>query len=319
MTQANYTHMVAEALKVFGLDEDAHVRPLDGGTANVSFVIDGKESDGKERDGKERRIITFCVEPTLDRVERLAAVLEHIREQGFASNRLLRSPQGSLVHVIEGVPTIVKSFLEGEVLGVVDEARARRIGGVLARLHRLPIPAGFAADHAMNREAMASIAEAAKCPDFSGWLADALEHIPRGWRDLPVGLVHGDLFPDNLIEVQGGALVPIDFEEVCLCPLVFDVGMALAGLANVGCLSRGTTAALLAGYRADRKLSASECSAVPTMVEFAAMATACWRFDLAQRDGPIPGELRNWRDAQATHALSLEWRRKGVWSALLET
>ena len=111
----------------------------------------------------------------------------------------------------------------------------------------------------------------------------------------------------------------IDFEEVCLCPLVFDVGMALAGLANVGCLSRGTTAALLAGYRADRKLSASECSAVPTMVEFAAMATACWRFDLAQRDGPIPGELRNWRDAQATHALSLEWRRTGVWSALLAT
>ena len=316
--------MVAEALKVFGLDEDAHVRPLDGGTANVSFVIDGRERDGKERDGRERdgrerRIITFCVEPTLDRVERLAAVLEHLREHGFASNRLLRSPQGSLVHVIEGVPTIVKSFLEGEVLGAVDEARARRIGGVLARLHKLPIPAGFAADHAMNRETMASIAEAAKCPDFSGWLADALEHIPRGWRDLPVGLVHGDLFPDNLIEVQGGALVPIDFEEVCLCPLVFDVGMALAGLANVGCLSRGTTAALLAGYRADRKLSASECSAVPTMVEFAAMAIACWRFDLAQRDGPIPGELRNWRDAQATHALSLEWRRKGVWSALLAT
>mgnify|MGYP001404009663 CR=1 FL=1 len=37
--------MVAEALKVFGLDEDAHVRPLDGGTANVSFVIDGNKTD----------------------------------------------------------------------------------------------------------------------------------------------------------------------------------------------------------------------------------------------------------------------------------
>ena len=122
-----------------------------------------------------------------------------------------------------------------------------------------------------------------------------------------------------MIEIQGGTLVPIDFEEVCLYPLVFDIGMALAGFANVGCLSPETASALLAGYRADRKLDVAECAAVPTMVEFAAMAIACWRFDLAQRDGPIPGELRNWRDAQATHALSLEWRRKGVWSALLAT
>ncbi len=310
--------MVAEALRVFGLDENALVRPLTGGTANVSFVIKGEGRDSQEVDGKQRWIITFCVEPTLARVERLAAVLEHLQEHRFGSNRLLRSPQGCLVHVIDGVPTIVKSFLEGEMLSVVDEARARRIGGVLARLHQLPIPPGFAPNHAMNREIMVSIAAAAKDLDFSGWLAAALEQIPRDWQDLPVGLVHGDLFPDNLIEVEGGALVPIDFEEVCLYPLVFDIGMALAGFANVGCLSPGTAVALLAGYRADRKLNASERAAVPTMVEFAAMATACWRFDLSQRDGPIPGELRNWRDAQATHELSLEWRGQGIWTEMMD-
>ena len=314
--------MVAEALRVFGLDEHALVRPLNGGTANVSFVIGGKDVGGKGIDGKgidesEQRIITFCVEPTLARVERLAAVLEHLHEHGFPSNRLLRSPHGNLVCEIDGVPTIIKSFLKGEMLSVVDEARATKIGSVLARLHKLPIPPGFAADHAMNREIMVGIAEEAKDQDFAGWLAAALGQIPGEWPNLPVGLVHGDLFPDNLIEVDGGSLVPIDFEEVCLCPLVFDIGMALAGFANVGCLSPGTAAALLAGYRADRKLNALECAAVPTMVEFAAMATACWRFDLAQRDGPIPGELRNWRDAQATHALSVEWRHQGIWAGLM--
>ena len=204
------------------------------------------------------------------------------------------------------------------MLSAVDEVRATKIGGVLARLHELPIPAGFAADHEMSRETMVRIAADAKDPDFSGWLAAALSQLPCNWPDLPVGLVHGDLFPDNLIEIQGGTLVPIDFEEVCLYPLVFDIGMALAGFANVGCLSPETASALLAGYRADRKLDVAECAAVPTMVEFAAMATACWRFDLAQREGPLPGELRNWRDAQATHALSLAWRHQGIWAALMD-
>jgi len=308
VTQANYTHMVAEAVEVFGLDPQAAVRPLHGGTANVSFVVDGEP----------RRIITFCVESTPDRIERLADVLEHLRAHGFASNQLMRSPRGELVHVIDGVPTIVKAFVEGEVLTTIDAARARSIGGVLGQLHRLPVPPGFAADHGMTCETMARMGGDAKDPSFAGWLIQALDEIPADWMELPVGLAHGDLFPDNLIEVDGGAIVAIDFEEACLYPLVFDLGMALAGFADAGCLSRATTAALLEGYRAHRELSAAERAAVPTMVEVAAMATACWRFELSQREGPVPGELRDWREAQATHAVSRRWRQDGVWTALLD-
>ncbi|MCP3918942.1 MAG: hypothetical protein GY711_25630 [bacterium] len=56
---------------------------------------------------------------------------------------------------------------------------------------------------------------------------------------------------------------------------------------------------------------------MPTMVEYSALMTACWRYELGQRETPLLGELRNWRDAQATHTRSLEWRRTGVWSTLL--
>jgi homoserine kinase type II len=273
----------------------------------VSFVVDGRE----------RIIVTFCVDLPLERVERLASLLQHLQQHGLESNRLLRSRVGNLVEVVGGVPTIVKSFLEGSVLRVVDQARAHGIGGVLSQLHEVPIPTGYAADHAMNRNNMASIGEAADDPSFSGWLLSALADLPLNWADLPMGIVHGDLFPDNLIEVEGGALVPIDFEEACLYPLVFDLGMTLVGFANVDSLSSDTAAALLAGYQVGRKLSESELSALPTMVEYAALATVCWRYELGQRGAQAPGELRNWRDAQATHRHSLEWRRTGVWSTLL--
>jgi len=90
----------------------------------VSFVVDEAQPI----------IVTFCLDLTLERVERLTALLEHLRRHGLTTNRLLRSRAVGLVHVVDGVPTIVKAFVDGGALSVVDEARAHRIGGVLAQL-----------------------------------------------------------------------------------------------------------------------------------------------------------------------------------------
>ena len=125
------------------------------------------------------------------------------------------------------------------------------------------------------------------------------------------------MVPDNLIATQDGRLIPIDFEEACQYPLVFDIGMSMVGLAIVNSLTPETAGSLLDGYVAERVLCPSERLLVPAMVEYSSAMTGCWRYELEQREGPLPGELRDWRDAQATHAHSLEWRRSGVWSALL--
>ncbi len=307
MTDMRFERRLAEVFEAFALDDRADVSPLRGGTANVSFLLDAAE----------RVIVTFCVNLTVQQVERLADLVEHLAQHGLLTNRLLRSRRGGLVHIVEGVPVIVKTFIEGTALSVVDEARAHRIGGVLARLHQIPVPPGIVTDHAMNLEAMARMAEEADDPTFSGWLIPALRAFPNDWGELPTGIVHGDLGPDNLIEVRDGSLIPIDFEEACRYPLVFDIGMSLVGLANVNCLTPQTAGSLLAGYEAERELGSQERAFVPTMLEHSSAMTACWRYELGQREGPLPGELRSWRDARATHANSLEWRRSGIWSTLL--
>ena len=75
---------------------------------------------------------------------------------------------------------------------------------------------------------------------------------------------------------------------------------------------------MLAGYEAERELRPPERELVPTMVECSSAMTACWRYDLGQREGPVPGELRDWRAMQALHERSREWRRTGLWSTLLK-
>ncbi len=307
MTDTRYERWLTEICEAFDLDGRARFSPLLGGTANVSFVLDAAE----------RVIVTFCVDLTVQRADRLAGLLEHLGQHGYATNRLLRSKVGDRVHVVDGVPAIVKSYIDGNPVGAVDESIAYRIGAVLGRLHKVPAPADLSPDHAMDVESMRRVVDGAQDPAFTAWIVAALRALPENWGELPEGVVHGDLIPDNLIECPDGSLIPIDFEEACRHPLVFDIGMSLFGLAHVHSLTPQTAASLLAGYEAERVLSPSERALIPTMVEYSSAMTACWRIDLGQREGPPAGELRDWRDAQAPHAHSLEWRRTGVWSKLL--
>jgi len=309
MTDGRYAAWLSEVIEAYALDDRAQVSPLRGGTSNVSFTLGGLQSV----------IITFCVELSVPRAERLARLIGHLGSHGFPTNRIVPSQVGDLVHVVDGVPVIVKAFIAGQALRSVDNARAHRIGGVLARLHRVPAPDDLAPDHSITRATMTELAETAQDGNFSGWLLPALQEFPANWGPIPAGIVHGDLVPDNLVEAPDGSLVAIDFEEACLAPFVFDVGMSLLGLGHARSLTIETASSLLAGYQVERELEASERKLVPTMVEYSAAMTACWRYELGQRKGPLPGELRDWRDMQTIHGQSQEWRRSGVWSTLLDT
>ena len=166
----------------------------------------------------------------------------------------------------------------------------------------------------MGSAEMMRVATRARDPEFSTWLNDVLRALDLRSDELPRGLVHGDLFPDNLITCDDGELIAIDFEEACHYSLVFDIGMALVGMTLMDALTPRHAAALLAGYESRRTLVALERECLPTMVECAACMTACYRYELSER--PLATELRDWRQMRATHEQSRGWRRDGVWDSL---
>lgn len=95
--------------------------------------------------------------------------------------------------------------------------------------------------------------------------------------DLPTGIVHGDLYPDNTI-FQGNKLIGIlDFEEFCTDTLLFDVGNAIQGFCYPGKdLSSGCLSALLQAYHRQRPLNGDEIEMVPWYIRWGALAQVSW-------------------------------------------
>jgi homoserine kinase type II len=98
-------------------------------------------------------------------------------------------------------------------------------------------------------------------------------------QHLPMTLIHGDVFYDNLI-VQGERLMAIiDFEEACHYYRSFDLGMVIVGTCrDRQGISFQKARQFLRGYQNDTTLESVERESLQAFAVYAAVATSFWRF-----------------------------------------
>src|SRR4029077_19983342 len=111
-------------------------------------------------------------------------------------------------------------------------------------------------------------------PGLSGGLAAELAQLESTWpRDLPPGVIHADLFPDNVFFLGDKLSGLIDFYFACTDALAYDLAICL----NAWCfepdqsynVTKGKS--LLQSYRAVRTLSSDERAALPILARGAAL------------------------------------------------
>jgi homoserine kinase type II len=110
--------------------------------------------------------------------------------------------------------------------------------------------------------------------DLRELLAKELTHLEQVWPgDLPRGIIHADLFPDNVFFLGDKLSGLIDFYFACTDALAYDVAICL----NAWCfesdhsynVTKGRN--LLAAYAAVRPLTGAERAALPLLARGAAL------------------------------------------------
>lgn len=290
----------------YHLPAPVDIELLSGGSANLNFVA----RFGGSHDPVK---VTFCLYKDLTGARRVARILEALAD----------APVGQLVGAPEDVgieverPVLVTRFVEGRPLYAVDPRTAHEIGLLLAAIHRAP-PAA-APPHDMGPERLHRVVTGREGPgeaEFTRFIADAISRAPTDGA-LPVTLVHGDLFPDNIIRRPDGGLTAIDFEEAARAPRVFDIAMAAVGFSQCEAFEPATLNGLLTGYEAHTALHPRERAALPAMVERAAGAVAAWR-RLGTPDEKAV-DARPWREMRAVVDRSRRWSKRRVWPAITGT
>jgi homoserine kinase type II len=207
-------------------------------------------------------------------------LMDHLAAKAIACPVPIHDREGKSLQTLCGKPAAIVSFLEGRSPKRIDAARCRALGGALAELH---LAVGDFEGHRQNALSVAAWrplfaacrASPAPLPDgLDRLVTPTLDNLEGGWPDdLPAGVIHADLFPDNVFFAGDAVTGVIDFYFACNDRFAYDVAICL----NAWCfeplgdynLTKGR--AFLQGYLAVRPLTAAEIEALPTLATGAAM------------------------------------------------
>ncbi|MBM3570329.1 MAG: homoserine kinase [Alphaproteobacteria bacterium] len=207
-------------------------------------------------------------------------LMQHLAGRGLACPLPVKGRDGQALRRLAGRPAAVIGFLAGVSVMRPRISHCAAVGQALAQLHL----AG--AEFSLRRVNALSVAGwkklYASCRRRADTVWDGLQaeldmelrEIARRWpKDLPQGVIHADLFPDNVF-FRGEQLTGlIDFYFACNDLLAYDIAVCL----NAWCFEPdgGFNAtkgrALLSAYRKTRPLSVAELAALPLLARGAAL------------------------------------------------
>ncbi len=227
-------------------------------------------------------------------------LMAFLAEHDVPSAHPLADRQGHYLQSLNGKPAALVRRLRGRSVREPSIAQCRAVGSVLGKLHNAGQSFPFHRDDERGarwwRATMDTLMPALDSEDM-GLLKDEIEYQIRCQNPrLPAGVIHADLFRDNVLFEDGQLTGLIDFYYACNGNLLYDVAITVNDWCSLldGALDEERLVALLGAYHPQRGLSDQERDAWPICLRAAALRF--WMSRLHDLHFPRPGEITHTKD-----------------------
>jgi homoserine kinase type II len=208
------------------------------------------------------------------------ALMDHLAHQGVACPTPVRAKDGEALRELCGRPAAIVTFLNGMWPRRIDPFHCAAVGGALATLHLAGASFAMGRRNSLGVAGWRRLYEATAgragelMPGLAEELGAELAFLERAWpRELTPGIIHADLFPDNVFFRDRALSGLIDFYFACTDFLAYDIAICLNAWCFEPDLSFNVTKArlLVRQYRAVRPLAAAELVALPLLARGSAL------------------------------------------------
>jgi homoserine kinase type II len=273
---AVYTEVSDEELTAFLARYDI------GALLAFKGIAEGVENSNYLLKTEEAQFILTLYEKRVSREDLpfFLGLMEHLAARGLSCPTPVHDRAGNVLQELAGRPAAIISFLNGYSVRRPRVTHCGPVGTALADLHLAGADFGIRRANALSLAGWRQLAEATAdkadqlASGFAEEIARELSYLEARWPDdLPAGVIHADLFPDNVFfrgEEMSGL---IDFYFACNDLLAYDLAICL----NAWCFEEPNAInvtkarALLHGYGARRPLSDAEIAALPILARGSAL------------------------------------------------
>lgn len=275
-TNLNEGHIV-DFLKLYDIGELISFSEITEGIENSNFHL--KTSNGNY-------ILTiFEKRVDIKDIPFFIKIMLHLNKNGYYCPEPICDKNNKFLQKLKGKPTIVVNFLEGKSKNNLTIEDCNQVGSSMGLMHLYSKDFKLQRDNSLSINGWKTLIK--NCnnsvpvnvlnklqPELMKDIQKSFDFVSKFWpHDLPKGLIHGDLFPDNVFFINDKINGVIDFYFSCTDILAYDLAIAI----NAWCFDKQYNfqdkkyQALLKGYNSKRKLSKDEEFFLPLLCQAASL------------------------------------------------
>ncbi|MBO7381156.1 MAG: homoserine kinase [Neisseriaceae bacterium] len=280
---------MAQFLRQYGFDCSFSFEGVAGGITNSIYFVDIHTAP------PQRFVLTIYEEVKSADLPFFLNLCSHLQQHGVACPAPLLQQNGHAFGVLCGKPAALISFLTGKIELNPNEKQCFEVGKTLAKMHQatLDFPLKYTSRRGENwRNECAKKLSGCLNDDDNTLLQQEMANLKNIPNDLPSGIIHADLFRDNVLLSDDEVSGFLDFDYACNGLFAYDLCVALNDWTRDDSSNRMLPEkyqAMLAGYESVRPLTVDEKTQMNNLHRAAALRF--WLSRLVDFHFPPKGEI----------------------------
>lgn len=263
---------LAAFLRGYDVGELVSYKGIAEGVENSNFLVDTTVG---------RYILTLYerrVNP--DDLPFFLSLMDHLAASGVKCPTPVRDRELKYLNILSNKNAALITFLDGVSPRRPTAIHCRGVGQALAKLHLAGADFPGQRPNALSLKGWQALFKDVRdradsiLPGMEQLIGSELATLEKIWpTGLPTGVIHADLFPDNVFFIGDELTGLIDFYFACTDAYAYDIAVCLNAWCFEADFSFNATKgdAFLRGYQSVRKLDLDECTALPTLARGAAL------------------------------------------------
>ncbi len=277
---------LAAWLKNYSLGQLLELQGIASGISNTNFFV---------TTGNGRFVLTLFEKLTRDELPFYLNLMAHLSRHGIPCPSPVANRHNQFLGELCGKPACIVSRLSGKSAIHPELSQCVAMGAMLGQMHTAGQSFSQIMPNARGKAWRGATAPLVR-PFLNATQATLLDseialHAAQNWSMLPQGVIHADLFRDNVLLLDDRVGGLIDFYYACSDALLYDVAITVNDwcMNPDGLLDEFRTRQFLHAYHAMRPLLPGEQAAWPLMLRLGALRF--WLSRLHDLYLPTEGEL----------------------------
>ncbi len=273
---AVYTHVSADEISEFIAEYDV------GEVISFKGIAEGVENSNYLLSTTKNKFILTLFEKRVNENDLpfFMSLMKHLSDKGINCAEPIKDKNGNVLKELCGRPTALISFLNGLSITKPSRQNCRELGEAMAEMHVAVQDFEMSRDNNLSVDGWGSLAQ--KCHSradechmgLSDIINQEIEFLQNNWpSDLPKGIIHADLFTDNVFFLDGKLSGLIDYYFACTDIFAYDIAICINAwcFEKDGSFNATNAAALVKGYQKKRPLTVAEINALPLLCRGSAL------------------------------------------------